>query len=692
MRRGTRSVPAAAMLCALLRAQSPLSELDPNPTGGLGGGPTANPAEYASIARPVVAVERVRLKAVDAEVRRDAAARLGQLGAGALPAFDDLVAALGDPQRAVVGEAVRALAAIVSRDDDELLARLEKLAREPDARAAAGAASALAAMRLRRESTAALLTDLVEHDDYDLRMTALQGLLCVGPCAKRSVATLAATISDPAEPEEVRIAAIECLRRFGAAGLPATQEVAAAVPDRRAGAAAARWMHDRGGRVESFAPALFASFDGRVEDLVDFDRQFEIARAIEPVASKSGVAEAFLRATLGHRDAAIRDEAAYRAGRDQGRSTGLCPDLARLALFDPEARVRARAAAALGLVGEADVLTIDALLRALRDPAARFDAALSLGLRAPDVENTVGALASNPALLPEERAALYFAAARLDPTAPVFRLRLAEILGGNDEFARGCALVFFGVLRDAPAEADDALARALVDPRFEIRETARWTVARTRPSGAHGRALASLRGEAGGALLPYWLAATKWWSITPNDWEMISALGDLRHRARFEAPRKRPDADPPREFGRDDDAIRRAAIDPDARVRELAALRAAELAAASPWLAPLMRRLLADRSRRVRLAAVRAVAAVGGEPEVATPALAALLKDPSWRVRQAAAEALKALRPSDDRTLDALARASADPVAAVRETASAARVAYRSPAPAVPPAPSAQRR
>ena len=688
---GARIAPAAAFLCVLLGAQSPLPELDPNPTPGLGGGNAADPRSSPPPPPALLAAEKSRLTSPDPEVRRDACARLGRLGGGAIDAFEALTPLLGDPRREVLVAAAEAVADILSADDDERIARLEALARQDGSPTGRGALKALALMRLRRESVSALMSEMIEHEDFDLRMTALQGLMCTEPCAPRAVRALGATMADAAEPEELRIAAAEALRRFGKLGLDAAQDVVRALSDRRVGAAAARVVHDWGPYAAEWARQLDSVFDARVVDLVDFDRQYELARAIERVAAKSGVVDLLLKRMYVHADPVVRDEAVYRTGRDQGKRTSLAKELSRLLLGDPEPRVRARAAAALGLLGEVDVSTIDALLRALRDPAARFDAALSLGLRSPDIENTVGVFASDPAISIEERAAFLFAAARLDPATPRFRLRLADLLATDDVYARGAILVFFGVLREAPPEADADLARALVDPVYEIRETARWTLARTAPQGALGRARQSLELVANEDLVPYWFAAARRAAVTPNDWEMISALGDLRHRVRYGADRIRPPAPPPREFGFAPDDLRRAAVDGDARLRELCARRIKALGVHGDYMAPHVLRLLGDPSRRVRVQAAEAAAAIGDPRGQAVSALTALLADRSWTVRRAAADAIRTLRAFDVRTVDALAKTTNDPVVQVRDAAVAALVA-RLPADGASPAPSAARR
>ena len=688
---GARIVPVAAILSALLCAQSPLPELDSNPTPGTGGGTAADPRSSPPPPQALLASEMSRLTSPEPDVRMDACSRLGALGGGAISAFDALTPLLGDPRREVLVAAAKAVADILSANDVGHIERLEEFSRQDGAPIGRGALKALALMRLRRERTSALMAEMIEHDDYDLRMTALQGLMCTAECAPRAVRALGVAIADAAEPEELRIAAAEALRRFGKLGLDAAQDVVRAISDRRVGAAAARVMHDWGPYASDWIRQLDVVFNARVVDLVDFDRQYEVARAIERVGATIGTVDLLLKRMYVHPDPVVRDEAVYRTGRDQGKRTPLAKELVRLLLHDPEPRVRARAAAALGLLGEVDVVTIDALLRALRDPAARFDAALSLGLRSPDIENTTGVFASDPTISIEERAAFLFAAARLDPVTPRYRLRLSDLLATDDVFARGAVLVFFGILREAPPEADANLARALVDPVYEIRETARWTLARTAPQGALGRARQSIGLPDGEGLFPYWFAAARRFGVTPNDWEMISALGDLRHRVRYGADRIRPPAPPPREVGYAPDDLKRAAVDGDARVRELVARRIAALGNRGDYLAPHVLRLLGDSSRRVRVQAVRAAAAIGDPEGQTASALTALLTDDSWTVRRAAIEAVRALKIRDPKSADAVAKAKNDPVAHVRDAAVAA-LASRLPTDVTPPEPSAARR
>jgi HEAT repeat protein len=669
---------ATAALCAVVGAQD-VGRLRPAPTAGLGGGPSASPREYAAFARGVVEAESARLLDRDPRVRAAACGRLGQLGSHGFDAVPALIEALGDSHRGTMLAAAHALAAIVSREETETISALEALARSEPAPGARGALETLSLMRLRREETAEVLSEFLEHQDYDARMAALQGLTWTPRAAERSVRALGAVLADPAEPEEMRIAAAECLRRFGDSATLALQDVVRALPDRRVGAAAARVMHDLGALAAPWRRYLDAAFDGAVADLIEFDRQFELARALDATSPTKTVELKLLRAIFASKDERLRDEAAFRAGQDATRLRQAAPDLVALLLRDPSPRVRARAAAALGMLGDLTPTVVDALLAALRDPAARFDAGVSLGLLSPDLEDVVGAFASAPDMPADDRAAILYAAARLAPARSPHTRRLAEILKLDaDPMARGAALVFFGILRAAPPSADADLARALVDPVFEIRETARWTVARCYPMGAHGRTLDSLNGVAEAGLLPYWLAASSWWSMTPDDREMSSALSDFRHRLRYEVPRTRPLVAAARDIAPDVEAIGAAAVDSDARVREKAAQRAAELGRAAVAAAPRMRRLLSDPSRRVRLAATVALGAIGSAAGAAIPDVARLLEDPCWSVRRAAITALVRLgaRPADVR--DVVARRRLDPILPVREAATEALIALAS--------------
>lgn len=85
--------------------------------------------------------------------------------------------------------------------------------------------------------------------------------------------------------------------------------------------------------------------------------------------------------------------------------------------------------------------------------------------------------------------------------------------------------------------------------------------------------------------------------------------------------------------------------EPESKLRELALIRLAEFAAATPAAIPILIQALADPDMQNRLRAIKTLASLGNKAVAAVPALEGLYADPKYAIRAAAKEALKAIRP-----------------------------------------------
>lgn len=630
-----------------------------------------------SLASEELTAARVALLDADPTVRLTAVIKIGQLGPLAAPAVRDLVRLLNDSSARVVNEATQALMLTLSLDDVDALRSLEALARGDALGARIAALDVLGSLRSSDAITARVLTELIEDEDPAIREKAMQGIFPAGSATPASVLALARVIGDSAEEPAARITACAVLTRFHAAGAPAIPALVRALHDPLILTDAARTLGCMRGAAFSAASYVSARWTGRFENREALAQQFAIAMALDRITGRTSLANETIIAGLSHGDLLIREGAAELAGTVDCPSVALVVRLASAMLRDPEPRVCARAAAALGQTHTADTDAVKALITALQIPNVRFEAGVSLGLIVPTLSDGLALVAAGSDVPEIDRAAILFAAARIGNLNHPARRALVASLTDADPLTQFAGLAFFGVLRGAPHEADVALAQGLLHPLPVGRLAAGWCIARTHPKpelpeGASGAEI-SARG-----LAPLWLSATTMWSMTPSDDEILTWLCDAHHRLKFGLPPAGlPPPPPPEEVNPDRLPTMAVALaDGDARILARVAERAGARGDSTPATLAALGHLLGNPSRRVRLAAANALATLGVDAAPAKLPVIAAISDPCWSVRRASVFALAALAPAGTDTGHALGRAASDPVACVRE---ASRTALMSP-------------
>ena len=340
-------------------------------------------------------------------------------------------------------------------------------------------------------------------------------------------------------------------------------------------------------------------------------------RTAPPAQAAAPAPTADLVRLLGDEEARIRRRAALAIGR-----VGLAEGVAALVpvLNDAEAEVRQMAAFALGLIGDRSAR--DPLIAALRDasPLVQGSAAEALGLLGdPGAADAVGQFASQV----------------------IASGALAQTPGDDDDIKRDTATAAFRLATYALVrlKAYPQLAAAVLDPNGQPR-VRWWPVAYALQRIDDKRALPALltlakdahpytrvfavKGLGGIAdksalpvLMPLMTSGTRAVLI-----QTIRALGRIGDPSAAE-PLMR--------------VIRDGSVDPQVRFEAVGALGGFR-PPAPPGVADLLLDLLSDASSPVRAAALRGIAAV--DPEGFVPVLSGLDPDPHWSVRAALATVL----------------------------------------------------
>jgi HEAT repeat protein len=348
--------------------------------------------------------------------------------------------------------------------------------------------------------------------------------------------------------------------------------------------------------------------------------------------------------SLGDPEDEVRAKAATALGRlGDRRAVGY---LLEHLLTDPAPFVRARIASALGQFGGPEV--IDRLVRALGDPA------WWVRMRSVEALEQIGSAAQGPLLV------------ALDDPDSEIRVRAAvalERLGVPDNLVRMIESgerspeAFDTLVRFATSGTRESLAELAQHPSPQVRETVVRAAQRAerRDLGDELLQIASADSEA--ALRALAFRTLRSLSVREALPAAIVGLSDPDHRVRAAAVDLVGDLGGPEIVG----LLRAQTTDPDPTVRAAAARALGAIGAAA---APAdIRHLLSDPSPMVREAAV--LAAVDARLTSLVPRLIDLLGDSEASVRRAAARALGGL--GDRSVAPALLRAFPDPSADVSE-------------------------
>ena len=539
-------------------------------------------------------------------VRRAVTAALGALGDDAVPALCSALAR--DRQR---GEHVIAATAdaLVSSIGPTAIARVLELAAGPVAAVAEDAVRILG--RRRAPEAVALLGQLLEHDDDNVALAAIEALGAIGGTAST----------------EALVAVVRSRKFFRA--FPAMQ-VAAHTGDPRVVAALAELLDDDAFRVEAARAlgrtgsaqaiaALTSLLHGAEDPTV---RLLAIALAdLAARAEWSGTAEQVataMRATFrGH---ASRFAAALRGGDREER----------LAVIY-----------VLGLVGDAG--TIEVLAPVLEDPQLRAAATLAVQrIATSDGAALVAAFASGD---PLTRAAV-LPVAHTSRAAPSVRALL------DDDDAEVRARACDALARIGDTHAVPALFAALDDPSPHVAHTAIAAIHSLATADTPALAIAALASTRPN-LRRHALRIIGYLGSTEAFDAVRAAIGDSDPRVAELAVAALASIDDPRV----DDVVTEVSRTTDEALRA-AAMRAAGQRGGERMVA-LLARGLNDDAAWVRYYACQGQGRIGHD--AASGALIARLADPAPHVRVAAIEALARLTTTDAwQALMASAR-SADP-------------------------------
>ena len=353
-------------------------------------------AEAASVVPALVHA----LKDTDPSVRTAAAWALGGFGADAGRALRELTAALGDESAPVRAGAAHTLGAI-----------------GPGARPAAS-------------ELAARLADPAE----EVRWRTEDALARVEPDPAATLPALIPIVADPASPGRAGAAAV--IAHMGPAARPAVPALLSALSDTRPDV---RWkaawaLGEIGPEARAAVPALIAF-------VRDPDIGWHAIDALGAIGPAAGSAAPVLRTALGHPNSNVRWRAALALGGIGPEAAAAAPELIA-ALRDPVDNVRLAAVHALTRVAPDEDLAVPPLADMLRrDPDSRVRAAAAIALG----QKAAGGGAARDALV--------------------------EAVRDADPLVRGSAVRVLG-RHPTSAEVAAALARALDDPDPGVRAEA----------------------------------------------------------------------------------------------------------------------------------------------------------------------------------------------------------------------------
>ena len=605
------------------------------------------------------------------QVRRAAAAALGQLGQDATPAVPQLAEALTDSAwivRQAAAEALGQLGQVAARAVPQLanaLADSDKVVRQAAAEALVGLGQAAAPAVLQ-------LADAIADSDKVVRRAAAKALGQLGQAAAQAVPQLAEALTD--SDEDVRQAAAEALGRLGQAAAPAVPQLAEALTDSDEDVrqTAAKALGQLGQVAARAAPQL-------ANALADSDKVVRqaAAEALGELGQAAAPAVPQLAEALTVSDEDVRQAAAEALGRLGQAAARAVPQLAE-ALTDSACIVRRAAAEALGRLGQAAAPAVLQLANAIADSAriVRRAAAEALGRLGQAAARAVPQLAEalNASVSDKDvRQAAAEALGQLGQAAAPSVPQLAEALTDSAWIVRQAAAEALGRLGEAAAQAVPQLAEALTDSDEDVRQTAAKALgqlgqvaARAVPQLANALADSDkvVRQAAAEALVGLGQAAAP---AVPQLAEALTVSDEDVRRAAAEA------------LGRLGQAaagvvpkLAEACTESIVFVRGAAAEALGQLGQAAPPAVPQLAEALTDSAWGVRRAAAEALGQLGQAAAQAVPQLAEALTDSDEDVRQAAAEALGRLGQAAAPAVPQLAEALTDSDEDVRQTAAKA--------------------
>jgi HEAT repeat protein len=545
------------------------------------------------------------------QVRRNAAERLGEIGAAAKKVVPALTGALKDLMPQVRIQAAVALWKIDKRLDAATMRLLADAAESGDQDVSTSAYAALVTLG---ESAAGPLADLLKDENRRVRERAAQLLGRLGPKALPAVAALVKAHSDPNA--RMRLEAANALAAIG----PGAKEAVAAL---------AANLKDKDRRVVIGAALALWSVDGQEDKLILAAQALLADRASERLTATGGIAAAGTKAVpvfvkaLRHEKAEVRLAALKALAVMPAQASGAFAEVAAV-LADKDDAVRRQAAQTLAGLAQ-DPTAIPKLLDLLNHTAEAMRGGAATALRL---------ISRTPAGLPKKQAEPGLVKAVKDPSALV-RVQAAgalRTLGDKDKVAQA---VLLAALTDK-----DSLVRRLavtgLDP-INLDEKkisdALTEVLRDNDLGVKIRAAYALGNSPFGSLAP-----------VDDVWSIVQAAAkdaDPEHRQLAIGPLLFAD---PRATDKAVALLVAALSDKYAtlRISAIDILGAIKAKTAIPRLTELLR----DEDAVVRAAAADALAKMGAEAAAAVPALIQALADEEVRVRLAAVAALGNVDPS----------------------------------------------
>lgn len=580
-----------------------------------------------------------QLGAREVPIRREAAAQIARLGAGAKPALPALIKAVTDPDKQVWSIAIGVIASLGPDAAEAIPTLVENMdsrkkggGRERDRRQML-MRSAYALTRIGPAAKPALL-EALKSEDGMARAGAARALGGMGPAAKEAIPGLVENLRRD-QPDERR-ETIDALGLIGPDAAPALGEALGSDQALvRAGAALALAQIGRGAQGVA---AKVAEVAARETDPVVRAALFS---AVPKVGVEPARAVELLIAGVKDDNDVVRHGAINAIYLLRSANAQLIPALVAL-LPDPNTAWSERAAVVLGRLGPSASAAVPSLLDAVRKrapaPPVYLDALAQIGpvavpgvLRAIENENPdvltrdhwsvkclqkIGGGAVTPLAqaLADSRISIRLVAARgLGELGPVAAPAFAALTGaGGDADPRVRATVL-GALVDARAQKLAVVSRveaALKDPSPIVRSAAAQLVPHL---GEQARSLAPA---------------------------LLATLGDSEPAVRLAVVQALPAIGPAAEpaIG----SLLQLLPKGDAETRAQVLQVFAGIGANAKAALPAVQNSLKDSDPAVRAAALSAVAKIE-EPPARAPILIAGLDDPALPVRKAAAQELGAL-------------------------------------------------
>ncbi|HEY3963679.1 MAG TPA: HEAT repeat domain-containing protein [Planctomycetaceae bacterium] len=551
------------------------------------------------------------LRAVDYEVRVQAAETLGRLGPSAAPAVRALASAVFDPRFEVQAEALIALERIGPPARSAVPALIAVLKGE-DAHLFGFAINALGAIGNSAAAAKPELARFMLGDHRQLSVAACRALLHIRPldddllpqCVRVLIVALTGRDDQAARD------AVDVLGLCGSTAVPGLARIvetyAAHAESAARGAAALKQI---GRHAVPAVPALGKALQSRNEMVVE-----QSIGALAAIGPSAGPAVPELRALLTSPSASIRTHVASALG-DIG-AVAAVNDLAT-ALEDRDEDVRRESAQALGKIGPPAKPAIPALLRALEDPAD------SVKWHVAEALSRIGEAAVVPLIERLSDKHLQYAAViilgDIGPAAHVAVRPLLQLMsraGHSTDLEREIVLALSRI-GPAAKEAVPTLLAILGDEANQARSAAAWALAKIGAKETIPQLIAAFPKSAGSDLAITVPIAVM--ILNPEDeshfnWAREQVIGLLKHDSKA--------------------------------VRTEAALALATVGAKAAAAIPDLAAGLKDPDPAIRNAFLTTLAAIGPESVGALPAIGKALGDPVDSVRSSASHAVGMLGPA----------------------------------------------